>query len=127
MMGYVLAQGVPQVDPADPIGAGALAYGLSELVKWVVPLLGAVLFSAFNRATNWLGMQHDRVKELAFMVLTVCLMYVGEILHVAISSDPADWTGTFWEGIAAGLVGTLLVKLGIKQVRDPESATRVTP
>jgi hypothetical protein len=121
----LFAQGVE--DPTSGIGAGALAYGLSELVKWAVPLVGSLLFSMLNKLNTWLGSQADVVKAGIYVVLTTVLMYLGEFIHVAVSPDPANWGGTFWEGIAAGLIGTLLVKLGIGQVRDPESATRAAP
>ena len=111
------------VDPTGPIGAGALAYGLSELVKWAVPLIGSLLFSGFNKVQSAIGKLPDFAKAGVYVVLTTVLMYVGEWINVAVSNDPVNWTGTFWEGIAAGLVGTLLVKLGIKQVKDPVSAS----
>jgi hypothetical protein len=129
MLGFALiwlplalfAQGVE--DPTSGIGAGALAYGLSELVKWAIPLIGAFLFSTFNKVGGFVATWPNAAKQGFYIALSTGLMYVGEFLHVTVSNDPANWGGTFWEGLAAGLVGTLLVKLGIGQARDPESAT----
>ena len=115
----------PSPNPGDT-GAGALSYGLSELVKWAVPLLGSVLFSSFNKVQSAIADWPDALKGAAYIALTTALMYLGEFINLAVSQNPADWTGTFWEGIAAGLVGTLLVKIGISQARDPSSATRGT-
>lgn len=115
----------PDPDPGS-IGGGALQFGLSELVKWAIPLLGAYLFSSFNKVQSAVADWPNALKGVAYTALTTALMYVGEFIHVQVSNDPANWTGTFWEGIAAGLVGTLLVRLGIGQARDPESATSGT-
>lgn len=112
----------PDPDPTG-IGAGALSYGLSEIVKWAIPLLGSFLFSSFNKVQSAIADWNDALKGAAYIALTTVLMYVGEFINQTISSNPADWTGTFWEGLAAGLVGTLLVKIGISQARDPASAT----
>ncbi len=114
-----------QEAPTGPggIGSGALQYGLSELLKWGIPALGALLFSAFNKAESALAGWNNWAKRAAYVGLTTVLFYVGEFVHVAVSADPANWTGTFWESLAAGIVGTFLVKLGITQVRDPASAT----
>lgn len=121
--GLLIAQDSIASDPTEGVGAGAMAYGLSELVKWVVPLAGSLLFSAWNKAQSAIADWSSALKAGIYIVITTALMYVGEYIDVVISNDPANWGGTFWEGLAAGLVGTLLVRIGISQARSPESAT----
>ena len=109
-------------DSATNNAGNPLDWGKAELLKWLIPLLGSVLFKAWNKAGGWIAGLANELKMGIYIGLITGMMFLGEFIHTAVSQNPADWGGTFWESIAAGLLGTLLVKMGITTAREKSPA-----
>lgn len=98
-----------------------LDWGKLELLKWAIPLIGSFLYAQWNKVEGWLYGLNNTLKAGLYVVMVTGMMMLGELLNVAVTPNTADWMGTFWEGIASGLIGTLLVKLGIATARTNDT------
>lgn len=91
----------------------AWAPALNALLNYAIPVLGSILVYIWNKEQSWLADKPDALKMGVYAVVVTALMYVGQLVHFAISPDTTSWTAPFWNGLASAIAGTLLVKVGI--------------
>ena len=101
-----------------------LLWGIDNLKLFLVPLLAAWVVKKWNVAQAHFDTMNNTLKSVIYIVINTAMMYLGELLSVAVTPDAGQWDATFWHGIVSGLVGTILVKLGINTVREKAARAR---
>lgn len=89
-----------------------------EFLPYFTPLLASYVMFWFNKGQGWLSLQKNVVKVAIYGILTMALTYVGAAADMVVNPDPATWNETFWTSIINVVVGTLLVKVGIKTNKE---------
>jgi hypothetical protein len=102
-----------------------LDWGKGEILKWLIPLVGSFLLRQWNKVNGWLAGWKNSAKIAVYTFIVTGMMLLGEWLHMAVSSNVADWGGAFFEGLVASALGAVLVKLGINTAREKLPATKV--
>ncbi len=119
----LLAQEPMPADSDPAIGAGALAWGWSELVKYAIPAAGSYGIYYANVVKGWIAELNNPLKIAVSIVFVAALTLLGELVNATVSSDPANWSAATFEGLAAGILTTVLVKIGITTARQRSTTT----